>query len=138
MDFINPTKRRQNKYMLISGYFLVGVAVVLLTMVLYYAVKGYGLGTGGQIIQNGLVFVSSNPNPAQIYLNGELYNATTNSRLQLPAGQYTMRLTRAGYRPWVRSLGVEGGYVEHFDYPFLFPTNLVTTDVQAFTSQPGL
>jgi hypothetical protein len=138
MDFINPAKRRQNKLQLIIGYFLVAVAVALTTLVLLFAAYGYGLGKNGQIIQNGLVFVASNPSPAQIYLNGALASSTTNTRLQLPAGQYTLKLTRAGYRPWVRSLGVEGGSVEHFDYPFLFPTNLVTTNVQTYNSQPGL
>jgi hypothetical protein len=49
-----------------------------------------------------------------------------------------MKLTRPGYRPWVRSLGVEGGSVEHFDYPVLFPTKIVTTTLKQYTGQPDL
>ncbi len=135
MDFLNHSKQRQNKLQLIVGYVLVAIAVMLTTVVLLFAAYGYGLGKNGQIIQNGLVFVSSVPSPAQIYLNGKLVGAT-NQRLQLPTGQYTMVLKRNGYRTWVRSLGVEGGSVEHFDYPFLFPTNLVTTAVQQYSAQP--
>src|ERR1019366_6740850 len=76
--------------------------------------------------------------PASIYLTKQLNSANTNARLQIPAGQYTLELTKSGYRPWVRSLGVEGGSVQHFDYPVLFPTKIVTTVVRQFTSTPGL
>src|ERR1039458_10357287 len=115
MDFLDPIKVRRHKYRMFAGYALLGVAIFLTTVVLIFLAFGYGGGKNGQIIQNGLVFVSSQPNPAQINLNGNNSGSSTNSRLQLPAGQYTMTLTKTGYRPWVRSLGVEGGSVEHFD-----------------------
>jgi hypothetical protein len=110
----------------------------LATIVLLFAAYGYGVNGKGQIIQSGLVFVSSAPAPAAIYLNDQLNSASTNARLQIPAGQYTLKLTRSGYRPWVRSLGVEGGSVEHFDYPVLFPTKIVTTILKQYVDQPGL
>lgn len=138
MDFIDPDKQRRHSRRLIIGYVLIAVAIALTTLVLLFLSYGYGFGKNGQVIQNGLVFVSSTPNPAKIYLNGVLNSSTTNSRLQLPAGQYTLKLVRSGYRPWVRSLGVEGGSVENFDYPFLFPTKIVTTNVQQYSSLPGL
>jgi hypothetical protein len=138
MDFLDPVKIRRHKYRLISGYVLLGIAIFLTTVVLIFLSFGYGVGKGGQIIQNGLVFVSSQPNPAQINLNGNNSGSGTNARLQLPAGQYTLSLTKTGYRPWVRSVGVEGGSVEHFDYPFLFPVALNPTTVEQYASQPAL
>ncbi|HUD10235.1 MAG TPA: PEGA domain-containing protein [Candidatus Saccharimonadales bacterium] len=137
MDFINPKKQRRHKIQLLVGYGLIAIALILTTIILLFSAYGYGLKKG-QVIQNGLVFVSTNPSPAKIYLNGLLNSATTNARLQLPAGQYTLKLQRNGYRTWVRSLGVEGGSVERFDYPFLFPTKLVTTTLQQFSAQPAL
>jgi hypothetical protein len=138
MDFIDPKKRRLSKIKLIISYLLIGLAVLMTTLVLLYQANGYSFGKNGQLIQKGLVFVNSTPNPASIYLNGQLNSATTNVRLNLPAGQYTMKLTRSGYRPWQRAVEVEGGSVERFAYPFLFPQQLVTTNVQTYTAQPNL
>lgn len=138
MDFIDPRIQRIRKIQLLVGYGLVTIALVLTTIILLFLAYGYAFGENGQIIQNGLIFVSSTPNPAQIYLNGQLNSSSTNSRLQLPAGQYKMELKLTGYRTWVRAVGVEGGSVERFDYPFLFPTKLVTTDVEQYATQPQL
>jgi len=138
MDFIDPHIRRINKIKLLVGYVLVGCAVIMTTLVLLYQAKGYGFGKDGQIIQNGLVYISSNPSPATIHLNGIKNNAQTNARLDLPAGEYTVQLTRTGYRSWQRAVGVEGGSVERFNYPFLFPQKLITTTVQTYAEQPNL
>jgi PEGA domain-containing protein len=138
MDFIDPKKRRLSKIKLLVGYALIGCAVIMTTLVLLYQANGYSFDKSGQLIQKGLVFVSSTPNPANIYLNGVLDKAQTNARLNIPAGQYTLRLNRSGYRPWQRAVGVEGGSVERFDYPFLVPEKLVTTTVQTYSAQPGL
>ena len=138
MDFIDPVKQRKHKIRLFVGYGLISCAIILAAIVLLFAAYGYGVNSKGQIIQSGLVFVSSAPAPATISLNGQLNSSSTNARLQIPAGQYTLKLTRDGYRPWVRSLGVEGGSVEHFDYPVLFPTKIVTSTLKQYTGQPGL
>jgi hypothetical protein len=138
MDFINPKKRRYHKLQLIIGYILVSIMILLMALVLLYQARGYGFGKNGQIIQNGLIFVSSTPSPAYITLNGLLNGATTNTRLELPAGQYKLELTKDGYHPWIRVVDVDGGSVEYFEYPFLFPTTIKTTVVQQFSAQPTL
>ncbi|MGB4796463.1 MAG: hypothetical protein WBP23_04485, partial [Candidatus Saccharimonadales bacterium] len=42
-------------------------------------------------------------------------------------GTYNVLVTKDGYRPWQRTIGVTGGDVQRFDYPFLFPKNLRTS-----------
>ncbi len=138
MDFLDPIKKHAHKVRLLIGYVLMAVLVILSTVILLYQAYGYGFDKYGQIIQNGLVFVSSAPTGADIYLNDSSSHGKTNTRLVLPAGQYTLKLQRDGYRPWLRSLGVEGGSVERFDYPLLFPTKLTTASVHAYAAQPGL
>ena len=138
MDFLDPKKHHRHMIRLTIGYILIAAAILITTTILLYAAYGFGVGKNGQIIQNGLVFVSSTPGGSQIYLNGKLESAKTNARLQLPSGEYTFEITHTGYRPWQRAVTVEGGQVERFDYPFLFPTNLVTSTVQAYQSAPGL
>jgi hypothetical protein len=135
MDFLDPKKRKAHTIRLIIGYFLIGIALVMATVILVYQSYGFSY-KNGKVIQNGLVFMSSQPSPANIYMNGQLKDQT-NTRLVLPAGQYSFKLTRDGYRDWIRVVGVEGGSVEHFDYPFLFPKDLATTTTHSYDAGPN-
>src|ERR1019366_3943170 len=136
MDFLDPKKQKAHAVRLLTGYILIGFALILPTIILLYRAYGFEL-ENGQVIQQGLVFVSSQPNPANIYVDGQLVG-TTNKRIFMQAGQYTFKLTKSGYRTWVRAVTVEGGSVEHFDYPILFPVNLQSTAIKAYTTQPGI
>lgn len=137
MEFLDPKKHRAFLIRLIIGYIMIGIALVLTTIILLYQAYGFGL-KNGQVIQNGLIFLSSHPNPASIYVNGRLQSSTTDTRLFMQAGQYTVKLERTGYRPWQRAINLEGGTVVHFDYPFLIPDNLVTTAVRSYPTRPLL
>jgi hypothetical protein len=137
MDFLDPKKARAKFIRLIIGYVLIAIALVLATTVLLYLANGFGVQQG-KVIQNGLVFVSSNPSGAAIYLNDKQQDNQTNSRLVLPSGTYTMRLARDGYREWQRAVTVEGGSVDHFDYPLLIPSKLSSSLVSEYPAQPLL
>ncbi len=138
MDFFDPQKQKKHAIRLAIGYALIGLAVVLATTVLLYQAYGYGINKKGQVFQNGLVFLSSQPSGAGIFLNGQRYKNKTNDRVTIPAGQYTVEIEHSGYRNWKRAITVEGGYVERFDYPFLFPTKLVTTSTKQYVAVPSL
>lgn len=136
MDFLDPKKQRAHVVRLYAGYVLVGIAILLTVRLLLYIATGFSLDNG-KIIQNGLVFVSSHPGGSNIFLNNDKKaTAKTDTRLALPAGSYLMHIQRTGYRTWQRAITVEGDSVERYDYPFLFPTNLVTTTKQTLTSAP--
>lgn len=137
MDFLDPKQRHAHNVRLVIGYVLIAIALALATTVLFYQANGFGVKEG-KVIQNGLVFVSSNPGDAAIYLNGQRYKDNSNTRMVLQAGTYTMKLSRDGYRDWQRALTVEGGSVEHFDYPFLVPQNLLPAKVADYNSAPPL
>lgn len=137
MDFLDPKKRRSHAIRLWIGYVLIGVAILLATIVLLYQAYGFRITRQGEIIQNGLVFISSQPSDAAIFTNGERLGPTTNARLSLAAGKYIFELKREGYRDWKRGITVEGGSVQRFLYPFLFPVDLRTASVKTFES-PGL
>lgn len=138
MDYLDPNKELKHRITLIIGYVLVAVAIIIATLILLYQAYGFGLGKGGTVIQNGLAFFSSQPSPANIYLNNTLNKAQTNSRVVLPAGIYDVRLTRDGYRDWRRTIEVEGGEVQRFDYPFLVPQKLTSKPLTSYASAPGL
>jgi len=138
MDFLDPKKQRAHAIRIMVGYVLIGIALILTTIILLYQAYGFGVDRSGKVIQNGLVFVSSTPNPAKIFVNGQRYKDDTNARLLLSSGQYTIELQREGYRNWKRAVTVEGGSVERFDYPFLFPTKLQTSSVKGYAKLPSL
>ena len=137
MDFLDPKKRRAHKIRLLLGYGLIGIAIAAATTILLYQAYGFGLDKNGQVIQKGLVYVSSQPGGAGIYVNGKLAD-NTNTRLNLQAGQYNVVLKRDGYRDWQHAITVDGGMVIHYDYPFLFPVTLKTITKQTFNTAPLL
>lgn len=138
MDFLDPEKHRRHMLTIAIGYVFIALAVGMATLVLLYYAYGFSFGKNGQVIQNGLMFVSSTPSPANIYLNGKLSKAQTNSRIILEEGEYEMQLQRDGYRTWQRSVTIDGGKVVHYDYPFLIPNTLTSTAIKIYDEAPQL
>ncbi len=137
MDFLDPKKERRNHLTLLVGYCLVALAISIATLVLLYQSYGYTIDRQGALQQNGLVFVSSQPTNAAIYLNSTRYKNNTDSRVTVPSGSYNLRISAAGYRDWQRQVRVGGGDVQHYDYPLLFPSTLQTTSLADTTSLPS-
>ncbi len=138
MDFFDPQKQRRHSIRLAIGYAVIGAVLTLATTVLLHYTLGYGLDKEGRLIRNGLVFVSSQPVKADVYLDGNKYKDETNTRMTLPSGQYVMELKKNGYHDWKRTVTVEGGSVERFDYPLLIPTQLNTTALKQYDKAPSL
>ena len=138
MDFLDPKKQLRHKILLILGYVLIACVVIGATTVLLYEAYGFGLGKGGKIIQYGLVYLSSQPNPAYVTVNGKLISSSTNTSLTLPEGIYNITLSRKGYRTWSRNIEVDGGTIEDYTYPLLIPVNLQTTNVKSYASAPEI
>lgn len=136
MDYLDNNKEYRQRILLFVGYLLIGLAIVIAALVLKYQADGYGVNKKGDVIQNGLTFFSSHPTPADIYINNKLSSVKTNTRLALPSGVYNVKLTRSGYYDWQRTIEVNGGDVQHFDYPFLFPKVLTTRKIQDFSIPP--
>lgn len=138
MDFFDPQKQKRHAIRLAVGYALIGVMLVLATVILLYYSYGFGLDKEGRVIQNGFVFASSQPEGAAVFINGKKYKDETNTRLNLPSGQYVMRFARDGYRDWKRAISVKGAGLERFDYPLLFPKKLITTEIKKYSTAPNL
>ncbi|HVS78820.1 MAG TPA: PEGA domain-containing protein [Candidatus Saccharimonadales bacterium] len=139
MDFLDPKKRRAYHIRLVVGYILVGIVIGLATIIIVYGANGYGINTKtGQIVQNGLLFLDSNPTGAEVYLNGQDRHTTTSARLILPGGTYTLTLKKSGYRDWSNSFTLNGSSVARYVYPFLFPVKPLVTKLQTYDSAPKL
>lgn len=119
------------------GYVLIGIAIALVTAILVFQSYGYDLDRKtGSIIQNGLLFVAAQPEPANIYLNGKQYKSLSDARLVLPSDVYKLELKRDGYRSWARTLSLAGGTIERVVYPFLFPNDITVKEQKSYASPP--
>ncbi len=136
MEFLDPKKKKRHNQRLFVGYFLVGVAILLSATILYFQSVGYDVDRKtGKVIQNGLIFVSSQPEPANVFVNGEQKDQT-DSRLTVPAGSYSVELKRSGYRSWKQSFNLEGGSIERLQYVRLFPEKLEQQELAGYDTQP--
>jgi hypothetical protein len=139
MDFLDPRRKRYHTLQLFAGYLLVAIAIGLGTIILVYAAYGYSVNTKtGEVTENGLLFVDSKPGGAKIYLNNKSINSNTSARLVLPAGDYTLKLSRDGYRDWQRKVTLDEHAVARYVYPFLYPKQPVTAALKTYASAPGL
>lgn len=137
MDFLDPKKTRRLTTQLYIGYVLVTIMILLATSILVYYAYGFNVNRDGDLVQKGLVFVSSQPSGAQIRIDEKQVD-TTNAKLNLPAGQYDLRLSRDGYRDWKRNIAVDGGDVSHYVYPLLLPDQLQANQLKSFETAPAL
>src|SRR3989344_5303068 len=137
MDFLDPVKKKAHRRRLVLGYILVAIAIATTSLILLFQSYGYDLDRKtGTVIQNGLIFVSAQPQSANIYLNGQ-DKGQTNTRFIIPAGSYSLELKRDKYRSWKRTFSLDGGSIERLVYPLLFPEKLVTADQQLYGSAPA-
>lgn len=142
MDFLDPNKKRSTKIKLYLGYALIAIVIGISSMILLFYSSGYGIDRDGNVVYNGLVFMSSRPDGAQVYYegihSGYKQTAQTNTRDTLKEGQYRVTLEKQGYRSWQREFNLEGSGIERMVYPLLIPTDLQTTTRKTYTKQPGV
>jgi len=132
-------KLRLKKITYLSGYLLLTVLIVLSTILLVLFGNGYRFNLKtGEITGGGLIMLKSEPGDAGIYIDSE-DTGRTPKRIPIKAGQYELKLVKAGYRDWVKNIDVERSEVTWVQYPLMVPDDLKTTElplaepVQAFT-----
>jgi PEGA domain len=138
MDYLDPKKKNQHKKRLMIGYGLMAIVIVLMTLILQYIAGGYFIDKNGQLIQNGLLYITTEPGDATVFLDGQKQRDTTESRLVIPAGNYTVEIQKPGYRPWSQKVEVEGAGVRRLFHPRLFPEKITTNIAQTFEAGPRL
>jgi hypothetical protein len=122
MEFLSPEQKRQKTQRLFIGYALLTILVSLATYIMISTARGYEIfAAEGEIVQNGLLFVNTDPDGAQLFVNGKEESNATNTRLSLPEGNYTLTMKKAGYREWSSTIGLFGGQVMFLQYPRLLP-----------------
>ena len=137
MDFLDPIKTKKRDRRLLMGYFLFAVLISLGTVILVYLSYGFGLDKKGGVYQNGLLYIASAPTGANIWLDKTSYGKT-NNRINIPSGKFMLSINKSGYREWQRSIEVDGGSVQHFDYPLLIPNKLISSNLTSYSTLPTM
>ena len=100
---------------------LILVSVIAYGLILYG--KGYRLnlsGKGNKILAGtGLLVMTSTPNGARAYINDNLTTATDDT-INLPPGEYDIRIEKDGYYPWKKHILLKNEAVTKTD-AVLFP-----------------
>lgn len=126
MDYLDPEKKRIHRRRIAIGYILIGLIISAVTLIVLLAGYGYGIDSKtGEFVQNGIMFVDTRHEAAQVSLNGENYGQT-DLRLVLREGDYSLVATRDGYRDWTRDVSIQGGSLRKLTYGLLVPEVLQT------------
>jgi hypothetical protein len=125
MEFLDPVAKKKKTRRLFIGYGLVTVLIALATYVMVATAIGYEVfDFGGEVVQNGIVFIDTKPVSAAVTINGKLEKDKTDSKLILNGGEYIVTLNETGYTSWTKKIAIDGGKVRFFSYPWLFPATI--------------
>lgn len=110
-----------------SLIFILSIAalIVAFTIILVILARGYRLdieNNGIQLKATGLLSATSRPKSASVYVDNILKSATDDT-LNLPPGEYNLRISKAGYLPWSKTIQI-------------FPEVVYQSDAQLFLASP--
>lgn len=126
-------KRLQTIRLIITEVIMV-ISIVALVIVLTFVAMGYNVDKNGEVGQSGLLQVRSIPTGAIIEIDDEVISARTNTSKMLPAGDHKIKLTRAGYDTWEKSIVSESGWLLKLDYPRLFYQDRTVEKMREYSS----
>lgn len=117
----NRTKRLPR---IILNQFLVGLLMASIAISVLFFAEGYRLNLKNlRVIKTGVVFFSSEPKAATVYLDGKKLDKTTPYAQNLKPGTYSASIESSGYVTWSSSFKIESGLVTEFDPIILFKQN---------------
>ena len=132
MHEINNINKRLRTIKHFSNYFLVALIIGVLTGIIVLAANGYDIDRStGQVIQNGILLVETDPRGASVSINGQEESARTPAKYPIPAGRYEVMIDKPGYRAWTSQVEIFGSSVNWLYYPALVPESIETRTVAA-------
>lgn len=110
-----------------------GTIIVFGTILLVALARGWRIDFfSGRIDETGLMIINSDPGGGQITINNKLTKNKTPYRLEnIDPGEVKVKLTKEGYRDWLRTAQVYAQEVTFNDFAWLLPNDLkVDTSAQ--------
>lgn len=104
---------------------LIPVLLIVSTIAVIAFARGWRFNpTDGDITPTGILVATSEPDGAQVFINGK-FTAATNSNINLPPEFYDISISKEGFFPWERRVRLQGEVV-------------VKTDAVLFLRNPSL
>jgi len=118
------------KILLICSYILIAALIAGGTLLLV----SYGQGRSydfknHKFVQNGLLILGTTPSGARLTIDSRLTRRTTPYRSTLRVGEYDIKLTKDGYRPWSKHINIVASEVVNLALIILVPEKLRTTTI---------
>ena len=129
-----PSKRKQLTQRIVTYSFMTVATLGLVTM-LVFIMLGYQFDNGdGKIEQGGLMQFDTQPNGADVTIDGTSFGTRTPSKSTVSSGQHYVTMSRSGYDTWRKSVSVEPGSVLWLSYARLIPNKLTPANVAEFST----
>jgi len=126
VDFDTKTKQTITRFAI---YIVLGLVSIAVSSLVILAARGYDVDPATRrVVRNGLVLMWSQPQSVDVYVNDILEDKTP-SRLPLPVGEYRLKMSKAGFRDWNKTVKVGPSEVVKLNYPRLFPNEINATPV---------
>lgn len=117
-------KRTKRLPRIILNQFLVGLLMSSIAISVLFFAEGYRFNVKNfKVIKTGILFFSSEPKGATIYLNSKKLEGVTPNAQNLAEGSYNAKVEMAGYKTWSASFKVDSGLVTEFESIVLFKEN---------------
>ncbi|OIN93699.1 hypothetical protein COS81_04965 [candidate division WWE3 bacterium CG06_land_8_20_14_3_00_42_16] len=99
----------------IFSILLITVCLVIAVIAVFLA-SGYSLNfKKKQIVKTGMIYATSIPDGASIFLNGDLASATNTTISNLEPGTYQIKITKNGYSTWQKDIVVRAELVSQIE-----------------------
>lgn len=129
-----PSKRKQLIQRIVTYSFMTVATLGLVTM-LVFIMLGYQFDNGdGKIEQGGLMQFDTQPNGADVTIDGVSFGTRTPSKSTVSSGQHYVTMSRSGYDTWRKSVTVGPGSVLWLSYVRLIPNKLTPANVTELSS----
>lgn len=128
------TKKQELRRRILTFTIAPTIVIIGVTLLVLYII-GYRFNTTDNTLdQGGLIQLISQPSGATVEVDGMQLKRTTGTRLDAMSGTHTVTMSKAGYRPWQKTVSVEPGAVLWLNYARLVPETIQTTQKMAFNS----
>jgi hypothetical protein len=124
MHYVDFDSKNKQTIIRFAIYVVLGLVAFGISLLVIFAARGYDVDPAtGKVVRNGLVLMWSQPESVDVYVNNQLEDSTP-SRLPLPVGKYDLKMSKAGYRDWNKTVNVRASEVIKLNYPRLFPNEI--------------
>ena len=135
-------KRPTKKQLLIRRIILSAVAtfavIIIVTSTILFML-GYRLDSGnGRLEQGALLQFDSTPNGGDVFVDGKNIGSRTATKQTVIAGTHTIKMSKAGYQDWNRTLTLTAGTLTWLDYTRFVPNDRPVQNVASYEQLAGV